>query len=305
MSNLIRIATRKSPLALVQANRVKELIEKRLKDTTVKLVTRSTSGDTVSKAKFKKSGGKGLFLKELEELLLDGDADIAVHSLKDVPVVVDKKFIITTVDLREEAGDVLISKQFNKITELPDKSVIGTSSPRRIAQIRNKYKNIQIKEIRGNVQTRIAELSNDKVDAVILAAAGVKRLSLSDKISQYLPKDDYVPAAGQGVLCIQTTKNNEYILKTLKGLVLDEVDRCASEERDFVRQFDGDCFSPIAAHCYIKNNKSTLIGYVSSTDGNRFIKTKIVENVNEMRGIGKKLAKIMIEQGAKKILETK
>jgi porphobilinogen deaminase len=140
---------------------------------------------------------------------------------------------------------------------------------------------------------------------VILAAAGLKRLSLSDKISQYLPKDDYVPAAGQGVLCIQAIKNKEYVLKTLKGLVVDEVDRCASEERDFISQFDGDCFSPIAAHCYIKNNKSTLIGYVSSTDGNRFIKTKIVENVNEMRGIGKKLAKIMIEQGAKKILETK
>ena len=107
------------------------------------------------------------------------------------------------------------------------------------------------------------------------------------------------------MLCIQAIKNNEYILKTLKGLVVDEVDRCASEERGFVSQFDGDCFSPIAAHCYIKNNKSTLVGYVSSTDGNRFIKTKIVENVNEMRGIGKKLAKIMIEQGAKKILETK
>ena len=305
MSNLIRIATRKSPLALVQANRVKELIEKRLKDTTVKLITRSTSGDTVSKAKFKKSGGKGLFLKELEELLLDGDADIAVHSLKDVPVVIDKKFIITTIDIREEAADVLISKQFNKITELPDKSIIGTSSPRRIAQIRNKYKNIEIEEIRGNVQTRLAALSNDKVDAVILAAAGLKRLSLSDKISQYLPKDDYVPAAGQGVLCIQAIKNKEYVLKTLKGLVVDEVDRCANEERGFVSQFDGDCFSPIAAHCYIKNNKSTLIGYVSSTDGNRFIKTKIVENVSEMRGIGKKLAKIMIKQGAKKILETK
>ena len=163
----------------------------------------------------------------------------------------------------------------------------------------------KIKEIRGNIQTRIAELSNDKVDAIILAAAGLKRLSLSDKISQYLPKDDYVPAAGQGVLCIQAIKNKECILKTLKGLVVDEVDRCASEERDFVSQFDGDCFSPIAAHCYIKNNESTLIGYVSSTDGNKFIKTKMVENVNEMRGIGKKLAKIMIEQGAKKILETK
>ena len=305
MRDLIRLATRKSPLALVQAERVKKLIEERLKNTKVKLVTASTSGDTVSTAKFKKSGGKGLFLKELEELIIEGKADMAVHSLKDVPAVIDGRFVLSTIDDRQEAADVMISKKYKNMADLPDGCVIGTSSPRRIAQLKNKNKNIKIKEIRGNIQTRIDQLSKKNLDAIILAAAGIERLSLQNTISEYLPKEEHVPAAGQGILCVQVLKNNKRMVRDLKMLATEDVEKCADEERDFVKQFDGDCFSPIAAHCYTENKKTILIGYISNNDGDKYIKSKIIEKSKEMRGIGKKLARVMMKQGAGKLLVKK
>ena len=178
MKKIIRIATRKSPLALIQANIVKHLLEQTNDFNAVDLIPMSTSGDTATKEVFKARGGKGLFLKELEQSLLNEDADIAVHSLKDVPASLDRRFSLLTITERADPSDVLISKKFKSIDSLPNGALIGTSSPRRIALLKAASNNIKIKEIRGNIQTRIDKLKNEDLDGIILAAAGIHRLSI-------------------------------------------------------------------------------------------------------------------------------
>jgi hydroxymethylbilane synthase len=299
MKNIIRIATRNSPLALKQANMVKDLLTP---SSDCKIISMSSSGDTVSQKAFKEHGGKGLFLKELEESLLKGNCDIAVHSLKDVPAVIDKKFKIITISKREVSSDVLVSDDYESIEEMPKDSIIGTSSPRRAAILRNISQDFKIIDIRGNIHTRLTKMNNKNLDGIILAAAGLRRMGLENKIRKYLSLDKFVPSAGQGILCIELLRNEKKIEKILEKLCVKNVQDCADIERQFVRAIDGDCMSPIGVHARINKNKIIIDAYVSTLDGKRHIKVKHEDDVSNKQNVGEELADIFLKQGAKKLL---
>ena len=299
MKNIIRIATRNSPLALKQANIVKDLLTP---SADCKIISMSSSGDTVSQKAFKEHGGKGLFLKELEESLLKGNCDIAVHSLKDVPAVIDKKFKIITISKREVSSDVLVSDDYESIEEMPKDSIIGTSSPRRAAILRNISQDFKIIDIRGNIHTRLTKMNNKNLDGIILAAAGLRRMGLENKIRKYLSLDKFVPSAGQGILCIELLRNEKKIEKILEKLCVKNVQDCADIERQFVRAIDGDCMSPIGVHARINKNKIIIDAYVSTLDGKRHIRVKHEDDVNNKQNVGEELADIFLKQGAKKLL---
>ena len=299
MKNIIRIATRNSPLALKQANMVKDLLTP---SADCKIISMSSSGDTVSQKAFKEHGGKGLFLKELEESLLKGNCDIAVHSLKDVPAVIDKKFKIITISKREVSSDVLVSDDYKSIEEMPKDSIIGTSSPRRAAILRNISQDFKIIDIRGNIHTRLTKMNDKNLDGIILAAAGLHRMGLENKIRKYLPLDKFVPSAGQGILCIELLRNEKKIEKILEKLCVKNVQDCADIERQFVRAIDGDCMSPIGVHARINKNKIIIDAYVSTLDGKRHIRVKHEDDVSNKQNVGEELADIFLKQGAKKLL---
>ena len=301
MKNIIRIATRNSPLALKQADMVKDLLSPSVD---CKIISMTSSGDTVSQKAFKEHGGKGLFLKELEESLLKESSDIAVHSLKDVPAIIDKKFKIITISKREISSDVLISDDYESIEEMPKNSVIGTSSPRRAAILRNISKDFKIVDIRGNIHTRLTKMSDKNLDGIILAAAGLHRMGLQNKIKQYLPLETFIPSAGQGILCIELLRNEKKIEKILEKLCVKDVQDCADIERQFIEKINGDCMSPIGVHARIKKNKVMINAYVSAIDGKRHIKVKHEDDIKNKKNIGKALADIFIKQGAKKLLGT-
>ena len=299
MKNIMKLATRNSPLALKQADMVKQLMSKNFD---IKIMPMTSSGDTVSQKAFKQHGGKGLFLKELEESLLSKKCDIAVHSLKDVPAALNKKFKIVSISKREDSADALVSENYNCIEELPKNAVIGTSSPRRISMLKKYSSDFKIVEIRGNIQTRLKKMKDENIDGLILAAAGLLRMGLKDKIKQYLPLDDFVPSAGQGILCIEYLKSNNEIEKILSKHTIEKVQTCADIERNFIKALDGDCMSPIGVHARFKKDKIEVYAYVSDIDGRNNIKTKYEDTSEEDINAGKKLADIFIQQGARKLL---
>lgn len=303
MKKIIRIATRKSPLALIQANIVKHLLEQTNDFNAVDLIPMSTSGDTATKEVFKARGGKGLFLKELEQSLLNDDADIAVHSLKDVPASLDKRFSLLTITERADPSDVLISKKFKSIDSLPNGALIGTSSPRRIALLKAASNNIKIKEIRGNIQTRIDKLKNEDLDGIILAAAGIHRLSIDSDYSNKLPSDIFIPSAGQGVLCVEYLKKNKQLTNILTKHVDKETQACADAERSFINKIGGDCMSPIGVNANIIENNIMINAVVSDINGENYIKSKYIDKKNNAVLAGEKLAKIFIKQGARKLFK--
>ena len=300
MNNIIRIATRNSPLALMQAKMVEAILKK---DVEVNIKPMTSSGDKVSNKVFKEHGGKGLFLKELEESLLNQETDIAVHSLKDVPAKISNKFDIITILNRENPSDALVSEKYKSVYDLPKNAIIGTSSPRRTSMLRNISNSFRIINLRGNIQTRLKKMREEKMDGIILAAAGLHRLSMKDKISQYIETDEFVPSAGQGILCIEYLKTNKLIKSILKKYKVEAVERCAKEERDFIKQIGGDCMSPIGIHASIKNKKIKIKGFVSSLSGERHIMSAYECGLNENIDVGKHLAKVFISQGAKKLLK--
>jgi hydroxymethylbilane synthase len=286
-------------LALKQADMVKQLMSKSCE---IMIVPMTSSGDTVSQKVFKQHGGKGLFLKELEESLLNKKCDIAVHSLKDVPAILNKKFKIISISEREDSADALVSENFNCIEELPKNAVIGTSSPRRISMLKKYSRDFKIVEIRGNIQTRLKKMKDENIDGIILAAAGLHRMGLKDKIKQYLPLENFIPSAGQGILCIEYLESNHVIEKILSKHAIKKVQACADIERNFIKSLNGDCMSPIGVHARYKNDKIEVCAYVSDIDGQNNIRTKYEDASEEDVNAGEKLAQIFIQQGARKLL---
>jgi len=301
MTDYIRLATRKSPLALKQANMVKEhlLVNNTFKK--IEIVPMTTSGDKVDSETFKKHGGKGLFLKELEKLLVDSKADIAVHSMKDVPALIDSKFEIISVMKREDPRDVFISKKYNSLGDITS-GTIGSSSPRRQSIIKHKNKNIKTLELRGNINTRLDKMDKNKIDGIILAKAGINRMDLQHLITEELDLDEFVPSPGQGTLCIEYLSNNLIIKRKLKKIIDHNTEICSAAERLFARSMQGDCLSPIGAHAVIKNDVLTITGYVSSLDGKKYIKNKITGNKKDFNKLANNLSKIFIDMGSKKLL---
>ena len=302
MQDTIRIVTRKSPLALAQCNKVIDMLRDKTSDYKFKLIPTTTSGDTVSANTFKSNGGKGLFIKELENSLLTDKADIAVHSMKDVPAELDSRFDIMPVLERECPQDIMISKKYHSLHNLPKNAKVGTSSPRRMALLRAISPDFEIVEIRGNIGTRLKKLEEEKCDALILAAAGLHRLNLGEKITEYIPQDSFVPSAGQGVLCIEFLKKNKGVRKIVSNLANHDLNTCVTQEREFVRTISGDCNSPIGVISGVDKDKFTLTGYVSDIKGCSFIKSKYECKMKDSIKAGKIFGKIFIQQGAKKLL---
>ncbi|WP_448588554.1 hydroxymethylbilane synthase [Thermocrinis sp.] len=296
---LIRLGTRKSKLALWQANFVKEKLE--ALGCQVELVPITTTGDKITSAPLAKIGGKGLFVKEIEEALLRGEIDLAVHSLKDVPMVIPKGLTLSAITERENPYDVLLSKEGSRLEELPSGAIVGTSSLRRQVQIKRRRRDLVVEVLRGNVDTRIRKLEEGKYSAIVLAYAGVKRMGLEERITQVL--EDFIPAVGQGSLAIETREDDQRVINLVKHLNHEESYLRAICERAFLRELEGGCQVPIGAFAWIEKGRINIKGFVSDLEGERFIEGMEEGKVEEAEEVGKLLAKRLLERGGRDILK--
>jgi hydroxymethylbilane synthase len=299
----IKIGTRGSKLARWQANWVKSALEKKNPSTPVELVVIKTQGDKILDVPLAKVGGKGLFVKEIEQALLARRIDIAVHSMKDMPADIPQGLCIGAIPERENPVDVYISRNGGGFHELAAGSVIGTSSLRRGAQLQHARPDIVIRSIRGNLDTRLKKLESEDFDALVLAAAGVKRLNLEHKISEYLDPAIMLPAIGQGALCIETRKDDPVIGPLVACLDHASTRTVVAAERAFLKRLEGGCQVPIAGHGRIKENQLILTGLVAEVDGSLLIKGKKSGPMDSPETLGIDLAEEILAKGADKILE--
>ena len=303
MSNILRIATRKSQLALWQADYVKDLLEQAHPGLQVELVKMSTQGDKILDTPLAKVGGKGLFVKELETGLLEGDADIAVHSMKDVPVELPAGLHLPVICPREDPRDAFVSNTYQTLDELPEGARLGTSSLRRQAQIAAKRPDLQIISLRGNVNTRLQKLDDGEYDAIILAAAGLKRLGMAERIKECLDPSVSLPAIGQGAVGIECRNDDARVNNLIAPLNDNKTHLRVAAERAMNHRLNGGCQVPIAGYAEFNQGLILLRGLVGSVDGKTLIQGEIAgppENVEEM---GTVLAEDLLSRGADKILQ--
>ncbi|MFC0179109.1 hydroxymethylbilane synthase [Thorsellia kenyensis] len=300
----LRIATRKSPLALWQANYVKDSLELHFPNLSVELITFVTKGDIILDTPLSKVGGKGLFVKELEVALLNGDADIAVHSMKDVPAEFPEGLILSTICERDNPYDAFVSNRYDSLISLPNGCIVGTSSLRRQAQIKRVRPDLIIKDLRGNVGTRLSKLDANEYDAIILATAGLKRLGLESRIKEVIKPSLCLPAVGQGAVGIECRKSDNNTQKILQVLNHENTSICVTAERSFNHFLEGGCQAPIAAHATLKDSHLLIEGLVSSLDGQTFLHDTVVGDKKEAAHLGIELAKKLIAKGAKELLDT-
>lgn len=302
----LKIATRQSPLALWQAEFVKAQLQKHHPALKVELVTFTTRGDKILDSSLSKIGGKGLFVKELEHALLEGVADIAVHSMKDVPMEFPDGLGLATICEREDPRDAFVSNQFKTLAELPVNARVGTSSLRRLCQIKQMRPDLQMLDLRGNVQTRLAKLDQNEFDAIILAAAGLKRLDLQSRITQCLAETISLPAGGQGAVGIEVrlsdTEKDQGIIDLLKPLNHYESEVCVRAERAMNRHLQGGCQVPIACYSILENNQLWLRGLVGSIDGKIILRSEERSDCQNPEALGIYVAQQLLAQGADKIL---
>ena len=299
----IKIATRRSPLAIWQAEYVKKELIRNHSDIEIQIVRIQTEGDRFLDAPLFDIGGKGLFIKELEEALLSKNADIAVHSMKDVIVELPKGLEISVIMKREDSRDVLISNQYNSIAEIPDNSTVGTSSLRRQSQLKQVNSNILFEDLRGNVETRIGKLDDGKYDAIILAAAGIIRLGLAERITEFISFSHVLPAVGQGAIGIECRTNDESTQQLIAPLNDKDTSLCVLTERAFSRRLNGGCQLPIASHAVIENNQIKVDGLVARLDGSKVIRLQKIGELEDADKIGSSLAEALLDNGADAILK--
>ena len=301
----LKIASRRSKLAMVQTLWVKDQLEKNIPNLEVSIEAMATQGDKILDVALAKIGDKGLFTKELEAQMLVGQADIAVHSLKDLPTNLPEGLKLGCITKREDPADALVVNEKNnsyKLETLPEGSVVGTSSLRRLAQLRNKYPYLNFKDIRGNVITRIEKLDAGEFDCIILAVAGLRRLGFESRIHQIIPNEISLHAVGQGALGIECKSDDKKVLEIINVLEDKPTSQRCLAERAFLRELEGGCQVPIGVNSSIKNEQLHLTGMVASLDGERLIKDHNVGNINDPEQVGKGLAKKLKLQGADKIL---
>ena len=296
----VRIGTRKSKLALWQANFVKNFLEKKW-GVEVELVKITTTGDKILDSPLAKIGGKGLFVKEIEQALLEGRIDLAVHSLKDVPMIIPEGLTLGAITEREDPFDVLISKEGKKLRELPPSSKVGTSSLRRQVQIKRLRNDLRVEVLRGNVDTRMRKLREGLYDAIILAYAGVKRMGYEREVSEVL--DYFIPAVGQGSLAIEIREDDKKIRELIGPLDHFESRVRAECERAFLRRLEGGCQVPIGAYAEVSNGKVLIKGFISDLEGTKFIEGKEEGSIEEAEVVGERLAENLLARGGKEILE--
>lgn len=298
----VRIATRKSALALWQAEFVKAQLEHFHDDVNVELVPMSTQGDIILDTPLAKIGGKGLFVKELEQAMLDGRADIAVHSMKDVPVEFPDGLVLHTICEREDPRDAFVSNNFASIDELPQGAVVGTSSLRRQCQIREARPDLVINDLRGNVNTRLAKLDNGQYDAIILAAAGLIRLKMHDRIADFIEPEVSLPANGQGAVGIECRESDEMVKALLAPLEHNKTRIQVNAERAMNRRLEGGCQVPIGAYALVDGTQVHLRGLVGAVDGSQMLRDEVSGHVDDAEKLGIELAEKLLVQGADKIL---
>lgn len=303
----IRIGSRSSQLALVQTHWVQAELQKAYPDRTFEVHTMATQGDKILDVALAKIGDKGLFTKELEVGMLQQEIDFAVHSLKDLPTNLPGGLVLGVVTERENPADAVVfhEKYRNaQIETLPPGAVIGTSSLRRLAQLRHHYPHLTFKDIRGNLITRLAKLDSGEFDAIILAVAGLQRLGMSDRIGQILKPEISLHAVGQGALGIECRGDDTEVLELLKAIEHPPTRDRTLAERAFLRELEGGCQVPIGVNSVIDGENLTLTGIVASVDGQQVVKDTVTGLVNEPEKVGIELAQRLRQQGAKEILET-
>ena len=300
---ILRIATRESALALWQANYVKDRLEQAHPDLTVELVPMTTKGDQILDTPLAKVGGKGLFVKELEVAMLEGRADIAVHSMKDVPVDFPDGLMLHTICEREDPRDAFVSNNFSDFESLPEGSVVGTSSLRRQCQIKALRPDLIIKDLRGNVNTRLRKLDEGQYDAIILAAAGLIRLEMPERIKQYMPTEVLLPANGQGAVGIECRADDAQVQAYLSVLEHTETRVRVLAERAMNRKLEGGCQVPIGAFAEVQGEQIELRGLVGALDGSEIIRGDIQGSVTEAESLGEQLAQELLDKGAHSILK--
>lgn len=301
-SRTIRIATRKSPLALWQAEHVAERLRQLHPGLQTELVKMTTRGDKILDAPLAKVGGKGLFVKELEQGMLEGEADIAVHSMKDVPVEFPPGLHLAAILEREDPCDALVSKRYAGLAELPPRARIGTSSLRRQCQIKARFPDCEILMLRGNVNTRLAKLDAGEFDAVILAAAGLKRLGLAERITQRLDVADSLPAIGQGAIGIECRSGDARVNELLQSLHDRDTSICVRAERALNARLQGGCQVPIAGFAELRGERLYLKGLVGRPDGSLLIRAEQSASPEDAEALGTAVAEELLAGGAEAIL---
>ena len=300
---IIRIATRKSPLALWQAEHVAERLEKIFPEVKTELVKMVTKGDKILDAPLAKIGGKGLFVKELEQGMLDGSADIAVHSMKDVPVEFPDGLHLAAILNREDPTDAFVSNNYASLDALPNNAKIGTSSLRRQCQIKEKFPDAEILSLRGNVNTRLAKLDAGEYDAIILASAGLKRLGMADRITESLDASTSLPAIGQGAIGIECRSDDKEINVILNALHDKETTIRVKAERAMNKRLNGGCQVPIAGFAEIQGEQLFMRGLVGAPDGSILYRAEMKGDLDQAEAIGIAIADDLLGQGAEKILQ--
>jgi hydroxymethylbilane synthase len=303
MTTMLKIGTRGSKLALWQANWVKSEIERLYPQITPELVIIKTRGDKILDVPLAKVGGKGLFVKEIEEALLTDQIDLAIHSMKDMPADIPAGLCIGAVPLRENPQDVLISNQNLCLEALPKGARVGTSSLRRSSQLKKIRPDLCILTLRGNIDTRLKKVADGEFDAIILAAAGVKRLGFENRITEYLSSDILLPSVGQGALCIEIRTGDTRIETIVSAMNHGDTFTVVAGERAFLHRLEGGCQIPIAAHGTIMDGQFTLTGLVADVDGSVIIKESITGSPDDSVRLGVSLAETLIERGAGKLLD--
>jgi hydroxymethylbilane synthase len=303
MKKSIIIGTRKSLLALWQSNYIKDCLERRYPGLTVELRKIVTTGDKILDVPLAQIGGKGLFTKEIETDLLNGSIDLAVHSLKDMPTKLPDGLCLTAITERAAVGDAFVSNKYDHWTDLPQGAVVGTSSLRRKAQLLSRRPDLDIRDLRGNVDTRLRKLDEGKYDAVILAAAGLTRLGHGDRIKETLPYDLCLPAVGQGALAIECRSDNREVRELLDFLNHRETKICTSAERAFLGLVEGGCQVPIGVHAEISGDTVHIDAIIASLDGQRLIRDSLDCPAGDAVRGGQTLGTRMLEHGGREILK--
>lgn len=303
--NTIVIGSRKSQLALVQTYWVKKELENSFPDIEFEVEKMSTQGDKILDVALAKIGDKGLFTKELEVGMLNGDVDFAVHSLKDLPTNLPEGLMLGCVTQRVNPADALVVHEKHKdkqLETLPEGSVIGTSSLRRLAQLRHHFPHLTFKDVRGNVNTRLAKLDAGEYDAIILAVAGLERLGMGDRIHQVIPAEISLHAVGQGALGIECRTGDEKVLQIIKSIEDPDTRDCTLAERSFLRVLEGGCQIPIGVNSSLEGDNLTLTGMVASLDGKKLLKDSVTGDRTQAEKLGADLADKLKQQGAGEIL---
>ena len=302
-SHKIIIGSRGSQLALWQANWVKSQLENLHNNADISIRVITTSGDKIKDVPLSKIGGKGLFVKEIEEALMAKEIDLAVHSMKDVPIEIPSQLEISIITKRENPLDALISKNGKKLADLPQGATIGTSSLRRSSQLLNHRNDFKIHPLRGNVDTRLKKVEEGKYDAILLASAGLNRLGWSNRITEEISHEIIIPAMGQGALGIETRLGDTKTYNFISSLNHEQTNYEVSAERALVGKLDGGCQVPIGAYAKIEGNLITLKGLVASLDGKIIHKSEIVGPIEDAINIGQDLGEELLKMGANEILE--